>query len=79
MFLICVCVCLTIGDLQQSFSDHTSCDVERLAAVVAAISALHSRDGQITGLRDGEPAGGLRRLRGEQQVLQRRMRLRREL
>ncbi|GAA6075650.1 uncharacterized, partial [Tachysurus ichikawai] len=55
----------------QSFSDDTSCNVERLAAVVAAVSALQSRDGQITGLRHGEPAGGLRRLGGEKQVLPR--------
>lgn len=73
-----MCVFLTIGDLQQSFGDDAPSDVERLTAVVASVSSLNSCDGQITGLRDGEPAGGLRRLRGEQQVLWQTTRLRRE-
>lgn len=60
----------TVCNLQQGFGDHTASDVQSLTAVVASVRTLHRRDGQIARLRDREPTGGRRRLRGEQEVLE---------
>lgn len=53
---------LTVGDLEQGFGDDAAGDVEGLAAVVSHVRALGVRDGQVSALGHGEPAGGLRRL-----------------
>lgn len=61
---------LTVSDLEQGFGDDAAGDVEGLAAVVAHVGALGVGDGQVAALGHGEAAGGLRRLVGEEQVLQ---------
>lgn len=60
---------LTVSDLEQGFGDDAAGDVEGLAAVVSHVRALGVGDGQVAALGHGKPAGGLRRLVGEEQIL----------
>lgn len=60
---------LTVSDLEQGLGDDAAGDVEGLAAVVSHVGALGVGDGQVAALGHGKPAGGLRRLVGEEQIL----------
>lgn len=60
---------LTVSDLEQGLGDDAAGDVEGLAAVVSHVRALGVGDGQVAALGHGKPAGGLRRLVGEEQIL----------
>lgn len=60
---------LTISDLKQGFGDDAAGDVEGLAAVVSHVGAFSVGDGQVAALGHRKPAGGLRRLVGEEQIL----------
>ena len=62
---------LTICDLQQGLGDDGASDVEGLAAVVSPVRALGVCDGQVPRLGDRQAGGGLGRLVGKQQVLNR--------
>lgn len=63
---------LTICDLQLSLGQDAACNGQGLADIVAAVSPLHRRNGQVAAGRHREATVGLLRLVGKEQILEKK-------
>lgn len=61
---------LTICDLQLSLGQDAACNGQGLADIVAGVSPLHRRNGQVAAGRHREATVGLLRLVGKEQILE---------